>query len=85
MVNTIDRAWRDWLLDEVSEWLPPQLVTDDDGLTVEQRPDVEDEAFREKVKASVTKIARRAMMEQHQEAVSAREREEDESPLALTR
>lgn len=85
MVATIDRARRDWLLDEVSEWLPPQLVTDGNGSSVEQRPDVEDEAFRAKVKASVTKIARRAMMEQHQESVSAREREADESPLALTR
>ena len=85
VVATIDRAWRDWLLDEVGEWLPPQLVTNDDGSTVEQRPDVEDEVFRAKVRASVTTIARRAMMEQHQEAVRTREREEDESPLALTR
>ncbi len=67
-VEAIDRAWREWLLEEVKEWLPPRLVTTSDGATVEQQPDVDDQAFREQVRASVTRIARRAMREEFEQA-----------------
>ena len=83
VVHLIGVAWRDWLLEEVSDWLPPELTQADDGSTLEQRPDISDAEFRAKVRASVNKIARRAMIEQHQETTRRRTEVEDREPAVV--